>query len=66
MGIDEKRVFELLEIYHGISSQYYEIPDSAEFLKIVKQELSLGKPILVDFDSFYSPWAPNFEKKTDL
>lgn len=63
LGIEPYRIFELLEIYHGVSTKFHEISDSRELLKIAKRELFLGRPVLVDFDSLYSPWAPNFEKK---
>lgn len=58
----ENNIFTLLLKYHGIESKYIKTKNIKEIFDITELELKLGHPVVTNFDSFYSPWAPDFEK----
>ncbi|MBW5446407.1 hypothetical protein GE107_10080 [Cohnella sp. CFH 77786] len=51
---------EMLELLHGYSIRIYRNPDPDEGLALIREQLAKGNPVVLNLDTYYSPWDPNY------
>lgn len=67
--IKKKRDWNLIENfekYHGIKVDCFSFDGSKDICEKINQELNIGKPFPISFNSRYAPWAPEKEKLKDF